>query len=212
MALNVETLIGDLWPIFHATSGSDVVFTSDAELTDFFADWLKRFAENYGAFVTRDTDSIVFVSGTGIYTTPTLHLDTMQVTYGKPLNASSTHELECLDDAYQTAAATTQAPVSRWYADKNGPNVIGFYPVPALADAGNSPEVIYHGYPCNLDEAHESTAINTPAAVGDYLEFKVIAEAYLKESDFEMPEVGGTCNGIASLYEQIFGAYWGRAQ
>src|SRR5271168_1244737 len=196
--LSVETLIAEILPLLHTDTAADCIFTSDAELTEEFQNGLKRLGQEYALFVQRDTTSIVFVSGTSIYSVPADYAAAMHVAYqGKLLIPSSTKELEALDDSWQTTEATAQNPVSRWYSDKIGLNNIGFYPTPAAADVGLSPEIIFLAYPCNLDDAHESTAINTPTVVGDLLELQVLAESYRKESDFQLPEVADACTQMA---------------
>jgi hypothetical protein len=100
-------------------------------------------------------------------------------------------------------------PVKRWYEDKMAFNTIGFHPVPSTASgAGLLPEVVYHAYPCEI----EDDGISAPGFVGDYLEFQAIGEAYSKESDLQMPEVAQAARGIAALYESIIGNLWGPAQ
>jgi hypothetical protein len=214
MSVDVTTVISNLWPLLHATSNADVVSTSDAELTRLISDELRKVSRTYGCFIARDTTSIIFVSGTPIYNAPPDHLSTLHIAYnGKPLTPTTTFELEALDPNYLTTAANgSKGPVQNWYSDKNGPNLIGFYPVPAAADVGLSPEVIYHIMPCGIDEAHTQTIINAPAFFGDYLEIKAMADSYRKESDLQMPEVAKTLDQLAALYEEIMKSLWGMSQ
>jgi hypothetical protein len=128
------------------------------------------------------------------------------------LSASSTNELELLDENYQATQADDDHPILYWYEDKSGQNKIGVYPVPAAADAGNTLEVIYHQYPTTLDEAHSNTTITVPTPIGDYLECVVLGEAYGKESDGRMPETSAAMKQLAALYEEVILDYYGEAQ
>jgi hypothetical protein len=217
--LNVETLIGNLWPIFHATGNADAIFVTDSELTQYFADYLKRLAMNVGCFVVVDDSFIVLNEGQQIYAAPPLFLDALHITILptedlplQPLDASSTYELENLDDAYQTTQSSATNPIEQWYADKIGPNQIGFYPVPGAGDAGRIAQVIEHVYPCNLDAAHVSTVINTPAVIGDMLELQVIKESYGKESDYQLPEVAQGAGAMVDMLSKAVSSYWGKSQ
>jgi hypothetical protein len=217
MPLDITVLISHLWPFWHAQSAADAVFISDAEATHYFADWLKRIAETYGVFLTRDTTFITFQSGVQVYTLPPRHLATVHVSLnGKPIGASSTKELEASDDNFQTTLATVPGtrpgPIARYFEDKSGANEIGFYPVPAAGDTGSKPEIIFWQYPCNLDEAHTGVEIDTPAVIGDLLELLVVKEGYQREGDFEQPEVAQAITQLTSVYFQAMKTYYGSAQ
>lgn len=209
MSLNVTTLISNLLGPLHSDTTGNLVFWSDGELTRFFDEEVKAHARKHGVFVVRDTTSITLVQGTAVYDAPARHVDTMHVALdGVPLVASSAGELQLLDDAFKTTQGTPQY----WYADGEGQNRIGFYPVPNLAAAGKHPELIIHEYPADLDEAHDNTAIPVPACTGDYLEAVVLGEAYGKESDARLPETSAGMKTLAKLYEQLSEHLWGTAQ
>ena len=217
MSLNVTTMIGHLVPMLHAETTADLIWWTDAQITRWFADFLKRHAEADGVFVLRHVATLI--DGQATYNAPPRHLDTIYVAVdGRPLVASTTTELEGLDDGFRTTAETTGHLTSRWYSDRLGANRIGLYPVPAATFSdGADLEIIYHGFPCNLDEAHTDTAIDVPPAIGDALELAVIAEAYGTESDATMPEVTANLRQVASfssdsLIRRIVQTYWGRAQ
>ncbi len=213
MSLNITTLIQNLWPFLHASNAADAVFWPDSELTRYFAESLKRLAQRIGIFVARDTTSITFVAGTAIYDAPARHLSTLHVaSEGRPLTASSTKELEARDSLFQTRQVAATKHIRDWYSDKIVTNKIGFTPVPSAALAGLHPEVIFHQFPCNLDSAHTDVAIDAPVVCGDYLEFCVIAEAYGKEGDLQMPEVAQSAKAFADLFEATFKHYWGMSQ
>jgi hypothetical protein len=216
--LNVETLIADLWPIFHATSTVDAIFVTDSELTQYFADYLKRLAMNVGCFVVVDDSFIVLNEGQQIYAAPPLFLDALHITILptedlplQPLDASSTYELENLDDAYQTTQSSAANPIEQWYADKIGPNQIGFYPVPGAGDANRVAQVIMHSFPCSLDAAHTDVNIDAPAVIGDWLELNCIKESYQKESDYQIPETAQSAGAMADMLMKAISSYWGRS-
>jgi hypothetical protein len=117
------------------------------------------------------------------------------------LVASSTTELEALDDAY----ATTQGTPTRWYPDRIGANMIGLYPVPSAS--GATLEVIYHGFPCDL-----SSGFFGPAVAGNYLELAVFAEAVGCESDGQMVESAANARQVMSLMDEVTQMYYGRTQ
>ena len=214
MPLNVNTLIANIIRTLHGTSLSDLIFWSDATLTRFLREALMRHSQQIGGFVARDITSVSLVNGTATYSLPANHLDTIHVALGgTTLLPSSTSELELRDDAYQTTAATTNSPVTYWYEDKAGANVIGLYPVPASgAGAGSDLEVIFHQDQCGIDEAHTNTSITAPAILGDYLELKVIERAYSEEGDGQQVEVGQAAGQIAGLMEQALQGYFDVAQ
>lgn len=212
MALIVTFMINDLLPMLHAPATNQLIWWTDAELTRWFADALKRHAMRDGTFVLRATQQLI--AGQADYPAPPRHLDTIHVAVnGRPLIASSTTELEALDESFRTTPETAGHLTSRWYTDRLGANTIGIYPVPAtgLSDGGDL-EIIYHGFPCNLDEAHTDTRIEVPDGIGEMLELSVLAEAYSCESDAEMPEVAQAARGVVGLIEQVITTYWGRAQ
>ncbi len=209
MALNVNNLISDLLAPLHSDSTANLVWWTDAELSRFFDEALKSHARRHGVFVKRSVTAIALVQGTAIYDAPTRHIDTLHVALaGVALIASSTSELELLDDAFKTTQGTPQY----WYSDREGQNKIGFYPVPDALSAGLLPEIIYHSYEPELDEAHANTAVNVPAPIGDMLEAMVLSAAYSKEGDAALPECSENLKQLIALYDQIVVNLWGVAQ
>lgn len=214
--LDVEDLISNILPHLHTDTAANAVFTSDPELTRFFDEALKEHARKFLVFVVRDTDDIDLVQGTAVYDAPDRHICTLHVTLlpdgdaeeAADLVASSTTELEGLDEAYRT----TQGTPRYWYSDRSGVNQIGFYPVPNAAAANDTIEVIHAEFPEELDEAHDNVDVPVPVPVGDMLEARVLQAAYGKESDFALPEVAKNLGELVSLYEQAITAYWGNAQ
>lgn len=176
------------------------------QLTHWLSDWAKRHAEMHGVFVVRD-NTTTLVNGTATYTAPGDHLDTIHVAIdGVPLVASTTTELEALDESFATTVETTAKPASRWYPDRIGQNLIGVYPVPTTGfAAGDTLDVIYHGYICD-------DPFTAPIFVGDYLELAVVAEAYGCEGDGQMIEVSQSARQVMSLIDEIVSMYFGKAQ
>lgn len=208
MPLNVNTLISNILPALHSDSLANLTWWSDAELTRFFDEALKHHARKHGVFIKRDS-SITLVQATAVYSAPTRHIATLHVSLdGVGLIASSTSELELLDDTFKT----TQGTPTHWYSDREGQNKIGFYPVPDAVAATKNPEIIYFEYVAELDEAHVNTSVPTPAPIGDYLEAVVLRAAYSKESDAALPEVAQNLGELVKLYEQVIVNLWGMGQ
>jgi hypothetical protein len=209
MALNVNNLIANLLPPLHSDTLANLVWWTDGELSRFFDEAVKSHARRHGVFVKRSITAITLVQGTAVYDAPTRHIDTMHVALaGVALIASSTSELELLDDAFKT----TQSTPTHWYSDREGQNKIGFYPVPDALNAGLLPEIIYHDYPAELDEAHVNTVVPVPTPIGDYLEAQVLRAAYNKESDAALPEVAQNLSELIRLYENVILQLWGESQ
>ncbi|MGA9769179.1 MAG: hypothetical protein WBV94_09070 [Blastocatellia bacterium] len=209
MSVSVNTLIGNLLGPLHSDSTANLCFWTDAELTRFFDEAVKSHARKAGVFIVRDITSITLVQGTAVYDAPARHISTLYIALdGVPLIASSSSELELLDDSYKS----TQGVPLYWYADKEGVNKIGFYPVPNATAAGKHPELIINQFPPELDEAHSNTTIPVPACTGDYLEAVVLGESYSKESDARLPETSAAMKQLARLFEQIFESLYGVSQ
>ncbi len=209
MSIALATILSALYPPLHAASASDLVFTSDSELTGTIEDALKDLGQDYGVFVTRDITTITLVSGTPTYALPENHLATLHVSMAnRPLVASSRHELERLDSGYLTTPGTAAKPVKRWYQDKGAANVIGFHPVPSVGSGnGLAVEVIYFAYPCSA-----ASGLEVPKVLADMIEFQTEQEMYGKESDFQMVEVAQSCKALADLYSAQVKNLWETAQ
>jgi hypothetical protein len=211
--LNLNNLISDTLATLHSDTLANLVFTSDPEITRVANDELRRLAQRFGLFVARD-ESIFVISAQATYRAPSNFLDGIYMALeGVPLRPTSRSELELRDTNYQTTLATATNPVQYWYTDRQGQNIIGLYPVPGVLDDDKLLEVIYHEYPCNLDEAHVSTLIETPAVLGDLLKLVMIRESYAKESDFQQVDVAATLKRvIQEVYDKATAQYWGTSQ
>jgi hypothetical protein len=198
-----------MWPQLHAAAEVDVVFVTEATLLRFTTDALKRLAQNFGVFVVRHTTRVL-VQGTLYYDAPPRHLSTLHVAIlenGKPLVASSTKEQELRSTTYATTQASAAKPVRWWIQDKAGVNRIGIVPVPGVDDAGDHLDIVFHSYPCEIEEG-----IETIKTWGDYLEACVLRDAYLPESDFQIPESAQSYDGLSKLYESVAMSLWAKAQ
>ncbi len=212
MPLDVNLLLASLYGELHATNATDVVFWTDAEITRLLNTHLRHLCQNTGVNVVRDTTTIVLATGVATYALPADHLSTIEMTYGGvPLRPASTYELERRDPSLATAASA-QAPVTWWYADKIATMRIGFYPVPSASDNGNAVEIVYHKLICNVDEAHTVTTVALPAMFGDWLEHAVAADLYQIESDGRAIDIAQAEQGFADLYFKLFSQYYGSSQ
>ncbi len=208
MPLDINDLLSNLLGPLHSDSFANLVWWSEGELTRFFDETVKRLGYRAGVFAARNTNGVTLVAGTATYALPARTIDVLHVSLsGAPLIASSTSELEMLDDTFQS----TEGTPSYWYADRSGLK-IGFYPVPNTAAGGLSPELIIHQLPEELDEAHVVDEVPVPAPVGDYLEMAVLMRAYAKESDAALPEVAANLQQMIALVEQAMRGLYGEAQ
>lgn len=207
--INPTTLRTNIYRYLHATSESDAIIATDGELDRVLSDELSDLAMHYGLFVERDSTFITLIAGQAMYALPPRHLSTLHVALAsRPLVASSREELEKRDTGYASTAATTAAPVRRFYEDKSGFNMIGFHPVPSVASgAGSQVEVVFHRFPCEI-----SDNVTAPAFIGDLLEVLTTREVYMKESDLAMPEVAKSLEGLAGIYEAVIKELWQTAQ
>jgi hypothetical protein len=106
------------------------------------------------------------------------------------------------DANFQTTAGTPD----HWYEDGQGWN-IGFDPVPTTAV--NIPLVML-SWPPTLDTAQVNYLVQAPAPVAGYLGMYVLAKAYGREGESEMPDVAQHCSAFCDMYEQIFSKYYGK--
>ena len=213
MSVSVTTSINNLLPVLHSDSVANLIHWTDAQLTRWYHDYVIRQAQTQGVFVKR-SQTITLVAGQATYNAPVDLLDVMHIAIdGVPLIPSNTTELEALDDAFRSTAATALTLPDHWYTDKYGANLIGIYPVPASgAGAGSFLDITYHYYPCSLDVAHVSTAIPVPSVGGVTLELRVLAEAFGCETDGQMPETAKAATQVADLIDQVTMTYYGSAQ
>ncbi len=210
MALDPQTLIANMWPQLHATSELDAVFIDGDTLLRFLSDAIKSFAQRFGCFVVRHTTRTL-TQATLYYKAPPRHLSTLHIAIletGRPLVPSSTKEQELRAPAdYTTVQATAAKPIRWWIQDKAGMNRIGVVPVPGASDAGTHLDIVFHQYPCEIEDG-----IETIKTWGDYLEACAMAEAYQPDSDFSIPESAQSYDALAKLYEGVAASLWGKAQ
>ena len=206
--LDVTLVLGDLWPLLNASSESDAVFWTEAELYQWADEATQELARLVGIFVERDT-TISTANGARSYTLPTRHISSIHVALGnKPLEPASIPELEARDDTWKTgASAAANADVKRWYGDGDGVEKIGLYKVPsAIATLA----VIHHQFLATIDSGNPT--LSAPSPLRDYLLWAVLAEARRKESDSTMPEVAAHADERVKLLRTVFQAYWGVSQ
>jgi hypothetical protein len=197
--------ISQVVPVLHAHVPGDLVFWTQDELLRWLDDRVKNLAKK-GAFVVRNT--ITLVDATATYDLPDRTLSVIHVAHAsKPVKASSTTELEA---STPTFATTTGDALERWYADRIGAGKIGLQPVPnavAVAAAATA-EVITHEYPATVDGV-ETITIPVPLVVLDMFAVEVIAEAYRREGDSQMPEAAQQLDKLAGLYQSAVEQLWG---
>lgn len=188
-----------LWSL-HAGSRADLTFWTEAQLIQFLDYAVRRLATIAGVFIGRD-DSGRTVAGTATLALPIDHISTLHVTVnGESLRGASTMELEARDEAY----LTTQGPPDAWYEDLLGNGVLGLAPVP---DDIYVVAEIYVGWQPQLDL--QQSMVSGPPPLKGYLAMCLLAEAYGKEGEAEMPDVAAHCRGRMEMYHQMFQTYYG---
>ncbi len=192
--IDPTALLTGLLPTLNASSFADLVFWTEADLTEWLDECAKRLARTAGIWVERSTSFTA--PGVSTYILPSGHLSVIHVSVAGVMLAPSTHaELVALSDSWQT---DTGAP-ERWIPDAQGLETIMLHPQPQdLAVL----ELIEHTAP-------DGSAIEAPAVVADCLALRVLAEARRKEGDGALPEIAAAAEAQASLYEQAFRAYYG---
>lgn len=201
--MNTNTLINRLLPQLHATAEANLYATNRAELLEIIDESLKRLARKVLIFVARNT-SLQTADETATYTLPERHIATLHVAIEEiGLIASSTSELEALDEAYKTTAGAPQ----HWYGDGEGFSKFGLYPVPEGAD---EIEIIEQEMPAEISELNLSCQM--PAVFDDYVQALVLRRVYTKESDIQMPEVAGPLDQLISIYEATLIDLYGKGQ
>lgn len=201
--IDVTQVVTEALPSLHASTAQDLVFWTEGELIEWIDESVKRLAIKAGVFIGRDT-TVLTAAGQSTYPLPARHLSTRHVSYGStPLKPANSAEMEVLDPAYQT---TPGAPVY-WYQDLLGMSSIGLAPVPA---AQQTLANIYEGYPEATDAGKQQTIVPGPAPLKGYLGMCLLAEAYGREGEMEMPDVAAHCRGMVEMYERVFLEYFGR--
>lgn len=200
--IDVDQVIEECLPSLHAATRADLVFWTAGNLLEWADEALKRLAMIAGVFVTRATTLTVPTHGT--YTSPDRHISTLHVSLDStPLRPAGTVELEARDTNYLTTPGTPD----HWYQDLLGMDVIGLVPVP---NQESSLATIYEAWPSTVDAGGQNTSVPAPAPLKGYLAMYLLAEAYGREGEMEMPDVAAHCRGRLDLYHQIFQTYYGK--
>lgn len=190
-----------LWSL-HAASRADLTYWTEGDLIRYLDESLKRLARKACVFVGRST-AISTAAGTATYAHPDRHLVTLHVSYdGGAIAPGNVAELEARDEDFRT---TGGAPTA-WYEDLLAGDVVGLAPVPTAAATLAQ---VYAGYPATLDAGRQQTLVGAPAPVRGYLGMCLLAEAYSRAGDSEMPDVAKHCRARMDLFEQLFTTYYG---
>lgn len=202
-SIDTTQVIDELLPLLHAGSRADLTFWTEADLIQWLDEAVKRLARVACVFVGRSA-SIRSVDEQATYDLPVRHVSTLHVSYvTTSLRPAGTLELEALDAGYQTGRGTP----ARWYQDLQGDATFGLAPVP---DTNDDPiPVIYEGWPPELDGGGQNTLLSAPPPIRGYLAMCVLAAAYGREGECEMPDVAAHCRGRIQMYDQIFQSYYG---
>jgi len=200
-SIDTVAVIDELLPSLHADTRANLVYWTEADLINWMDEGLKRLARLCGVFIERDT-SISTVNGTGVYALPERQDTTLYVSFGTtPLRPAAMIELEMRSATFQTDSGTPD----HWYEDAQGWNV-GITPVPTTAV---SLPLIMACWPPTLDVSKVNTLVQAPAPLAGYLTMYVLAKAYGREGESEMPDVAQHCQARCEMYEGIFEHYYG---
>lgn len=200
-SIDTTAVIDGILPTLHADARENLAFWTEPDLIEWMDEGLKRLARVAGVFVERDT-SITAVPGTAVYPLPERQDATLHVSFGAaPLRPGAMLELEMRDSNFQTTPGTPD----HWYEDGQGWN-IGLTPVPASAE---TLPILMTAWPPALDIERKNTVVQGPASLAGYLAMYVLAQAYGREGESEMPDVAQHCAGRCEMYEQIFAKYYG---
>jgi hypothetical protein len=203
-SIDTTQVIDDLLPSLHSDSRANLTFWSAADLVEWMDEALKRLSKIACVFVGRSV-SILTVAGQATYTLPDRHIATLHLSHVvNPLKPASTLELEMKDSAYATRASATP---SHWYPDLLNGASFGIAGVPAVSD--QVLPIIYEGWPPALDGGGLQTLVSAPAPLKGYLAMCVLAKAYGREGESEMPDVAHHCAARVSMYEEVFTRYYG---
>jgi hypothetical protein len=200
--IQTSNILQNLLPDLHSDSIANLTFWTQSQLINFLDESAKQLSRNTMLFVERDTSKTT-ANGTGTYSLPLRHNDTIHVSYGAtPLRPSTTIELEARDQGYRTTPGTPD----HWYEDDMDVTAIALAPVPTAAV---SLPMICSMYPPDLDTGQVNTLLQAPAPVSIYLSFYVLAKAYGKESETEEADLSQHAAAKVALLEQVFAHLWG---
>jgi hypothetical protein len=200
--INTTSVLDQLLPDLHSDSYGNLTFWTQAQLINFLDEGAKKLSRATMLFVERDTSKTT-ANGTGTYSLPLRHNDTIHVSYGAtPLRPATTIELEARDQGYRT----TPGNPDHWYEDDMDVTAIALAPVPTAAV---SLPMICSMYPPDLDTGQLNTLLQAPAPVGIYLSYFVLARCYGKESESEIQDLSQHAEAKVALLEQVFAHLWG---
>lgn len=205
MAGEIQTtaVITDLLPSLHADSVAHLTWWSQSDVIQWMDEACKKLTRAAQLFVERDT-SIETAAGTPTYSLPSRHFATLHTSLGNSsLRPAAAIELEARDPGWQTTPGTPD----HWYEDKLGTSTIGLAPVPTAAAVV---PVICAMFPPDLDVAQLNTLLQAPAPLAGYLFYSVLAGAYGREGESEMPDLAAHARARVAMYEQICQQYWGK--
>ena len=207
--IDITQVIDEILPSLHATNRANLHHWTEAELLEYADDCLKRLSRIACVFVGRAASTLT-VAAQATYLLPARHVSTLHVSHvTRPLRPANRMELEMKDAAYQTTAATADAPISHWYQDHLGLLTgarFGLTPVPAASD--EAIPVIYEGYPVQINSGQ--TLVAGPPPLKAYIAMWIIHRAYAKEGESEMPDVSAHCRARCELFEQMMIQYYGK--
>ena len=194
---DTTAVIDNLLPSLHAAVRADLSPWSEGDLVQWMDEGLKRLARLVALFVVRDTGTST-AAGVATYALPANHVATLHVSVnGVTLRSGNMAELEARDPAFRTMAGIPD----HWYEDLIGLATLGLTPVPNTAQTIGT---VYASWPDALDVAKTQTMVSAPSPLKGYLAMQVLAEAYGREGDMEMPDVAQHCKARMRMYEQIW--------
>jgi hypothetical protein len=200
--IDVDQVIEECLPSLHAATRAELGPWTAGNLLEWLDEGLKRLSVIAGVFITRATT--LTVPAQPSYASPPRHISTLHVSLDAvPLRPAGTLELEARDAGYLTTAGTPD----HWYQDLLGMNMIGLAPVP---DAEQTMASIYESWPETVDAGGQNTLVPAPGPLKGYLAMYLLAEAYGREGEMEMPDVAQHCRARLELYHQIFQSYYGK--
>jgi hypothetical protein len=204
-SIDTTQVIDEILPSLHASTRGDLAPEwSEGDLIEWMDEAVQRLAAIACVFVGRST-ALLTAPATATYPLPSDHLSTLHVTYKTTSLRGASHlQLEGRDANYRTAEGT---PLN-WYEDLLGLATIALAPVPNDAQAL---PLVYQGLPPTLDAGKQNTLLAAPSPIKGYLAMAILAGAYGREGELEMPDIADHCRGRLKLYEQSLTSYYGKA-
>jgi len=205
---DVQNAVARLIPRLGAENLAGLTIAAEDELYEWADEALQRLARKLGLFVAR-APALTLAGGSPTLAAPARHLSTIHVSWDigggdlRPLRPISTAELEAKDNRWPTRSGNP----AYFTQDQQGTETLLIYKIPA---ASQTLAAVYHEHPAAITSG--APAFTGPAALEDYLGWRMLQAARAKESDEAMPEVGEHAARMADLYEGVFASYWGTAQ